>query len=172
MRGVGEMSDFYNRVKEICNKYKKVAMFIDMDGTIVEYNVYPEGTVTAETKGLFVNNRPIKIIIDKLRKISEIENIDLYILSMARSYIIVKEKKEWLKKHADFIDKDNYIIINREAGDYNNENRNRVKSERIQEKLKEYNHAIFLDDYHKVIHEAVKILKDKCDVFHISSVII
>ena len=91
---------------------------------------------------------------------------------MSRSYIIVEEKKEWLKKHADFINEDNYIIINREAGDYNNENRNRVKAERIQEKLKEYDHAIFLDDDHKVIHEAVKMLKDKCDVFHISSAII
>ncbi len=166
------MSSFYNRVKEICSKYKKVAMFIDMDGTIVEYKIYPEGTMTTEAKGLFVNNKPVKVIIDELRKISKIENIDLYILSMSRSYIIVEEKKEWLKKHADFINEDNYIIINREAGDYNNENRNRVKAERIQEKLKEYDHAIFLDDDHKVIHEAVKMLKDKCDVFHISSAII
>ena len=166
------MDSFYNRVKEICSKYKKVAMFIDMDGTIVEYKIYPEGTMTTEAKGLFVNNKPVKVIIDELRKISKIENIDLYILSMSRSYIIVEEKKEWLKKHADFINEDNYIIINREAGDYNNENRNRVKAERIQEKLKEYDHAIFLDDDHKVIHEAVKMLKDKCDVFHISSAII
>ncbi len=74
------MSDFYNRVKEICSKYKKVAMFVDMDGTIVEYNVYPEGTVTTNSKGLFVNNRPINIIIDELKKISKIENLDLYIL--------------------------------------------------------------------------------------------
>ena len=74
------MSDFYNRVKEICSKYKKVAMFVDMDGTIVEYNVYPEGTVTTNSKGLFVNNKPITIVIDELRKINNIENLDLYIL--------------------------------------------------------------------------------------------
>ena len=92
---------------------------------------------------------------------------------MARSYIIVEEKKEWLKKNADFIDEKNYIIINREAGDYNDENRNRVKAERILEKLDQgYDHAIFLDDDHKVLHESVKILKDKCDIFHISSAII
>lgn len=167
------MSNFYNIVKEICSKYKKVAMFVDMDGTIVEYNVYPEGTVTTNSKGLFVNNRPINIIIDELKKISKIENLDLYILSMARSYIIVEEKKEWLKKNADFIDEKNYIIINREAGDYNDENRNRVKAERILEKLDQgYDHAIFLDDDHKVLHESVKILKNRCDVFHISSAII
>ena len=167
------MSNFYNKVKEICTKYKKVAMFIDMDGTIVEDKIYPDGTVTNKVRGLFLNNRPIKIVIDELRKIQKIENIDLYILSMARSYIIVEEKKEWLKKYADFINENNYIIINREAGEYNDENRNRVKAGKIQEKLKQgYEHAIFLDDDHKVIQESAKILKDKCDIFHISSAII
>ena len=167
------MSDFYNRIKEICSKYKKVAMFVDMDGTIVEYNIYPDGTIKNDTKGLFVNLRPIEIVIDELRKINEIDNLDLYILSMARTYIIVEEKKEWLKKNASFIDEKNWIIINREAGDYNDENRNRVKPERILGKLKsEYDHTILLDDDHKVIHESVKILKDKCDIFHVSSAII
>lgn len=166
------LSDFYNRVKEICSKYKKVAMFVDMDGTIVEYNIYPEGTMTTDAKGLFINLRPIKIVIDELRKIKDIENLDLYVLSMARSYIIVEEKKEWLKKNASFIDEKNWIIINREAGDYNDENRDGVKAERIQEKLKEYDHCILLDDDHKVIHKAVNMLKDNCDIFHLSSAII
>ncbi len=163
---------FYERIKEICNKYKKVAMFIDMDGTIVEYIIYPDGKITTEAKGLFINNKPVKIVIDELRKINNIENLDLYILTMSRSYIVADEKKEWLKKYVKFIDEKNWIIINRQAGDYNDENRSRIKAEKIQEKLKEYEHAIFLDDDHNVLHGAVKILKDKCDVFHISSAII
>ena len=163
---------FYERIKEICNKYKKVAMFIDMDGTIVEYIIYPDGKITTEAKGLFINNKPVKIVIDELRKINNIENLDLYILTMSRSYIVADEKKEWLKKYVNFIDEKNWIIINRQAGDYNDENRSRIKAEKIQEKLKEYEHAIFLDDDHNVLHGAVKILKDKCDVFHISSAII
>lgn len=166
------MSDFYNRVRKICSKYKNVAMFVDMDGTIVEYVLYMDGKITTESKGLFVNNKPIKIVIDELKKINDIENIDLYILTMSRSYIIAEEKKEWLKKHVPFIDEKNWIIINREAGDYNDENRSRIKAEKIQEKLKEYEHAIFLDDDHKVLQGAMKILKDKCDVFHVSSAII
>ena len=163
---------FYERIKEICNKYKKVAMFIDMDGTIVEYIIYPDGKITTEAKGLFINNKPVKIVIDELRKINNIENLDLYILTMSRSYIVADEKKEWLKKYVNFIDEKNWIIINRQAGDYNDENRSRIKAEKIQEKLKEYEHAIFLDDDDNVLHRAVKILKDKCDVFHISSAII
>ena len=49
------MDIFYNRIKKICEDNKKVAMFIDMDGTIVEYTVYPEGAITTETKGKFLD---------------------------------------------------------------------------------------------------------------------
>lgn len=47
------MSIFYNKINSICKENKKVAMFIDMDGTIVEYVVYPEGSITTESKGKF-----------------------------------------------------------------------------------------------------------------------
>ena len=46
---LGEIMEFYNRIKEICKKHKKVALFVDMDGTIVEYRVFPENFVTTET---------------------------------------------------------------------------------------------------------------------------
>ena len=102
-------------------------MFIDMDGTIAEYTVFKEGTITNETKGVFLNSKPIKIIIDELRKINDIENIDLYILTLAKSTIIVEEKKEWLRKYVDFIKESNWIIINKQKGEYSKENtRSRV----------------------------------------------
>ena len=167
------MSNFYNKIKTICCKYKKVAMFVDMDGTIVEYIVHPFGSITTKSKGLFLNGKPIKSVINELEKISKIDNLDLYILSMARSNIIVHEKKEWLKNNASFINEDRYIILNREAGDYGDDNRNIIKAKKIQEKLDNgYDHAIFLDDDHKVIHKAQDCLKEKCDVFHISSALV
>ncbi len=167
------MSNFYNKIKTICCKYKKVAMFVDMDGTIVEYIVHPFGSITTKSKGLFLNGEPIKSVINELEKISKIDNLDLYILSMARSNIIVHEKKEWLKNNASFINEDRYIILNREAGDYGDDNRNIIKAKKIQEKLEnDYDYAIFLDDDHKVIHKAQELLKDKCEVFHISSALV
>ena len=96
------MDNFYSTIKKICDKNSRVAMFIDMDGTIVEYPIYLKGEISTNTRGKFVDGRPIEIIIDKLRKISKIKNIDLYILSLAKSSIIVEEKKEWLKKYVDF----------------------------------------------------------------------
>lgn len=167
------MSNFYNKIKTICCKYKKVAMFVDMDGTIVEYIVHPFGSITTKSKGLFLNGKPIKSVINELEKISKIDNLDLYILSMARSNIIVEEKKEWLKNNASFINEKNYIILNREAKDYGDDNRNIIKAKKIQEKLEnDYDYAIFLDDDHKVIHKAQELLKDKCEVFHISSALV
>ena len=109
---------FYNRISEICRNHKKVALFVDMDGTIVEYRVFPENFVTTETKEVFLNAEPLEVILKNLEKINEIDNLDVYILSLARSFIIVEEKKQWLKKYAPFIREENYILLNKENGDY------------------------------------------------------
>ena len=39
------MNKFIQKIKEIANRNKKVAIFVDMDGTIAVYNVYPEDKV-------------------------------------------------------------------------------------------------------------------------------
>lgn len=163
---------FYNKVKEICKAHKKVALFVDMDGTIVEYSVYPQGFITTKTKDLFLNANPIEVAINSLKNVNEIENLDIYILSLARSNIIVEEKKQWLKKFAPFIKEENYIIINRENGEYNPENKEFIKSIKMKEKLNEYDFVMLLDDEHKILQRAQKELKENGKVFHISSAII
>lgn len=65
--------EFYNRIKEICKRHKKVALFVDMDGTIVEYNVFPDGFVTTATKEVFLNAEPLEVVLNNLKKINEIE---------------------------------------------------------------------------------------------------
>lgn len=166
------MDSFYNKIKKICDENEKVAMFIDMDGTIVEYTVCQDGEITTSTRGRFLNGEPIKVVIDKLRKINEIENIDLYILSLSRSTIIVEEKKQWLKKYVNFIDENNWIIINKEKNEYNKENRSYVKSNKIQERLGHYSCAILLDDDHKILKQTQEDLKGNGYVFHLSSAIL
>ncbi len=166
------MDNFYNTVKEICEKNSKVAMFIDMDGTIVEYCIYLEGEISTSTKGKFLNGRPIEIMIDKLRKINEIKNIDLYILSLAKSSMIVEEKKLWLKKYVGFINEKNWIIIDKEKGEYNKENRDIIKVQKMKEKMNEYDCMILLDDDHKILKKTKEELSDKGYVYHISSALI
>ena len=166
------MSKFYDNIKEICLNNKKVAMFIDMDGTIVEYKVYSEGKITTNTKNKFLYAEPIMYIINELKQINNINNIDLYILTLSKSTTIVNEKKEWLKKYVNFINDKNWIIINKEQGEYNSENRNYAKYAQMEKKLKEYDYAILLDDDHKILKETNKNLEGKGKVFHISSILI
>lgn len=162
----------YNKIKEICQENKKVALFVDMDGTIVEYNVYPDGSVTNETKEVFLNANPLNVVIDNLRKVNEIENLDIYILSLSRSNIIVEEKKQWLAKYVPFIKKENYIILSKENEEYNKENREFIKSIKMKEKLNEYDFVMLLDDEHKILKRTQKELQEKVKVFHISSFVI
>lgn len=164
------MDKFINNIENICKNHNNVAMFIDMDGTIAEYPVLLEDF--AKLKGIFLNANPIEIVINKLRKINMTNNLDLYILSLARSSIIVDEKKIWLNKYVNFIKPENWIILNREAGEYNNENRNYIKALKMEEKLKNYDAIIFLDDDHKMLKEAKKILEEKVYVYHVSSALI
>lgn len=163
---------FYNTIKEICNQHKKVAFFVDMDGTIVEYNVYPDGYITNQSKGLFLNQSPLDVVIENLKRVSTIENLEIYILSLSKSNIIIEEKKQWLKKYVPFIKESNYIILCRENGDYNSENREYIKSEKMKEKLDKYDYVILLDDEQKILRRTQKELADKGCVFHVSSAII
>lgn len=166
------MSIFYEKIKKICEENNKVAMFIDMDGTIVEYPVYQDADITINSKNLFINQEPVKVIIKELNEINKIKNIDLYILTLAKSNIIVEEKKKWLKKNVSFIEENNWIIVNKEQGEYNKENRDYIKGNKIKEKIKEYDYAILLDDDHKILKQTQLELGKKCKVFHISSAII
>lgn len=160
---------FYNRISEICRNHKKVALFVDMDGTIVEYRVFPENFVTTETKEVFLNAEPLEVILKNLEKINEIDNLDVYILSLARSFIIVEEKKQWLKKYAPFIREENYILLNKENRDYNAENREFIKSIKMMEKLNEYDYVILLDDDHKILKRTLNEVGKNGEVFHVSS---
>ena len=110
--------------------------------------------------------------IETLKEINDIPNIDLYILTLAKSLKILKEKQEWLRKYVSFIKEENWIIINKENKEYSKENRDIVKAEKMKEKNDKYDKLILLDDDHKILKETQKFLKEKVNVFHISSILI
>ena len=166
------MKKFEEKIKNICKENKKVAMFIDMDGTITEFEVYPEELVTQNMNNGYSKYEPLEYIINILKEVNKIPNIDLYILTLSRNSKIVDEKKNWLRKHVNFIKEENWILINKELGEYDKTNRNIIKAEKISEKMNEYDYSILLDDDHKILKEAQKMLKNKISVFHISSAII
>ena len=158
------MSKFFEKIKKIASENKKVAMFVDMDGTITVYDVYPESDVNKNMADNYQMLEPVNYVIDILRKINEIPNVDVYILTLSRDRSITEEKKIWLNKYVNFIDE--------ELGEYNKENRDTIKAEKMKEKLNKYNYEILLDDDHKILKETQKILGNNASVFHISAAII
>lgn len=166
------MRRFINKIKGICEKNKRVAMFVDLDGTINEYEVYSEKTLSQQMEDRYMDTAPVQPIIDVLKEINDIPNIDLYILSLSRTNKLTEKKKLWLEKYIDFIPKTNWIILTKENGEYNKENRDFIKSLKMKEKLNEYDHFIFLDDDHKILKGASETFKEKINVLHISSVLV
>ena len=167
------MSKFFEKIKKIASENKKVAMFVDMDGTILGKHKGLIHYTIGQRKGLGIAlGKPVNYVIDILRKINEIPNVDVYILTLSRDRSITEEKKIWLNKYVNFIDEDKWIIVTKELGEYNKENRDTIKAEKMKEKLNKYNYEILLDDDHKILKETQKILGNNASVFHISAAII
>ena len=122
------MSKFLERIKQIASENEKVAMFVDMDGTITAYDVYPESDVNKNMADNYQTLEPVNYVIDILKKINELPNVDVYILTLSRDRSITEKKKVWLNKYVNFIDEDKWIIITKELGEYNKENRDDFSS--------------------------------------------
>ena len=75
-----------------------------------------------------INIPPIQPVVDVLKEINNIPNIDLYILSLSRTNQLTEKKGSWLEKYVGFIPKNNWIVITKENGEYNKENRNFIKA--------------------------------------------
>ena len=61
------MKKIIEKIQNICKENKKVAMFIDMDGTITVYEVYPEGNVKEKMEEEYQKAEPIECIIETLK---------------------------------------------------------------------------------------------------------
>ncbi len=163
---------FIDKIKEISKNNKKVAIFVDMDGTIVEYRIFGDEEKLIKAHESLLNEKPVLPIIEILKEINNIENIDLYILSLSKNSKIKEEKKEWLRKYVSFIKPNNWIILNKEEGEYNSENRDYIKYIQIEKKMNEYDYEILLDDDHKILKTTKKNLQDRGEVFHVSSILV
>lgn len=125
------LKDFLKEFKD-----KKVKLYVDMDGVIAHYDV----GVAAE----FDTKRPLLSSIKKLKEISEMENIELYILSITRMDEGFNQKNEWLDKYAPFFKTENRVIISRESNDFKSSWD--LKTEYLQSLKREKNSVIIVID--------------------------
>lgn len=139
-------------LKEYLEQYKgkKIKLFVDMDGVIVDYIF---GSAEDYDK-----KRPLYDSIDKLEEISKISNIELFIFSATRYSSGIEQKNWWLDKFAPFFKKENRIIISRE------ENKMRDSSVLKAEYLASYERddsiLILIDDDPKNLKDVRKLNED------------
>ena len=76
------MNKFIEKIQKISKENGKTAIFVDMDGTITVYNVYPEHDVAKKMEEEYEQAEPASYVIELLEKIEKMQNIDIYILTL------------------------------------------------------------------------------------------
>ena len=131
------MQKFMEKIKQISKENEKIAIFVDMDGTIAVYNVYQDESVSKKMEDEYLKVEPVNYVINVLEQLDKLENVDIYILTLSRTLKITEQKKEWLRKNVPFVKENNWIIITKEINEYSKENRDIVKAEKMNEKCNE-----------------------------------
>ncbi len=158
-------------IEELKNQNKRIRMFVDMDGTIIE-NVY-NLEKSYEQKGGYLKKRPITPIIDVINLVKErYEDIEVNILSCAMTNNMVQEKNEWINIHMPNIKYENRIFLIKENGDFSEDTIRFVKSEYIKANLQENEIAILIDDSNVILNESKKLLGSKVVPLHVTSLLI
>ena len=149
---------FYNLIKNLSSE-KELVIFVDMDGVISSYDV---------GKPLdFLNKRPLKENINKLEKINELPNVELYILSICRKNFQIEEKNIWLDKYAPFFKRKNRIIISKQETD--NTSSPEIKANYLKN-VKTNKQIVFIDDDNAILKNVIKNI-DNIIVFQDSELI-
>ncbi len=139
-----------------------------MDGVVADYDMI-DYKLHGEEKDIYLNKRPIKTIINILEKLSTLDNVNLYILSVTKYKKQINGKKIWLKKNMPFIDNKNIKIISREEKEW--QEASIIKSNYLNINIKdEQSVNIHIDDSHDVLREIDKLDKDITPL-HISSIL-
>ena len=138
---------FYNLIKDF---KEELMIFVDMDGVITDYNF--------GNKLDFKNKRPLTTNIKTLKKISELKKVELYILSICKKNIEIKEKNIWLDENAPYFKKENRIIISKEKE--KNESSKYLKYKYLKEYIKEKKKIIVIDDDNEILKYLHNNLKE------------
>lgn len=142
------------------NKHVKIDLYVDMDGVLAEYDIGNFNYLTI---------RPLTSIINKIEKISLMENVSVYVLSICKTNDIINDKIKWLNKYVHFIDEDKQIFISKEDID-DTLSSSDIKSNYLRNSTNKDHKIVFIDDDNRIIKNIVKNNKDVI-VFQDSSLV-
>lgn len=130
-------------------KNQKLSIYVDMDGVIASYDF---------GKPLrFDIKRPLYTNINTLKKISELEKVELHILSICIADNQVLEKNNWLDKYAPFFEKSNRNILSKQT--YKGYTSKELKANFLKN-VKKDKTIILVDDDNEVLRHVRKEVKE------------
>ena len=159
------MSYFYDYIKSLGDK--PIDIYVDMDGVVADYD-FQGYKNDGNNPDIYFDKRPINSSITPLKEVSELDNVNIYILSVARYESQVQGKVRWLKKYMDFIGLDHINILPRDTNDF-------TKAKELKYKFLEGNinrdHInIHIDDSHDVLRY-LNEMEDKIILLHVTSLL-
>ena len=160
------MDYFYNKIKEMAEN-KKVDIYVDMDGVVADYDLLNFENVKTSPDA-YLNKRPITTVINILRNLSQLDNVTIYILSVAKQENQINGKLVWLSENMNFIPKNQINIIPRDTNGWTKACI--LKKEFLKSNYEKDNISLMIDDSHDVLKE-VKNLDIGIIPIHISTVI-
>lgn len=109
------MSYFVNYLNNF--KDKKVNIYVDMDGVVADYDMlgFEENK---DADDVYLNKRAVTTTIKVLEEVNNLNNVNLYILSVSRNENQIPGKVKWLEKNMPFITKEQINILPREGNDF------------------------------------------------------
>ena len=124
-------------------------IFVDLDGTMAEYqdlHTDENGNIDFVQYGVFLKGKPVKEVIDKLKKLQE-SGKTIYVVSASPNSIANQEKMEWLYFNAEFINPQNIYFVG-------NRNFKHVFLQQLIKKLKlNPKDCMVVDDDHQVLEK-------------------
>lgn len=160
---------FENEIKKISERTNgRIAIFVDMDGVVADYRFGEGQNIVDNVEGTYLKKRAIKTTIKTLKKVNDMFDYDMFILSSCRFDSQVEEKRVWLEKHMPFIKPENQLFVLSDTF----EDRKMLKINKIKQVLNRgYIKAIMVDDTHDILFLAINELKDKVVPFHVIALI-
>ena len=137
-------------------KVKSVKVFFDMDGTCVEYRSGEKNDILTNKPGIYLNKRSIKTVLEIMKKLSEVQNVKVCILSNCYYDEQKREKIEWLHKFAPFIKDENIYIIVFKNEKFEREEKDFLKANKIKQ-IVGNDEAILIEDDHGIIKSSLKV---------------
>ena len=162
--------DFIDKIAMIYQNTTDIEIYLDMDGTVVEFLLNNEKDFMKI--GGYLKKKPISPILDIIEKIKEMYPLVVFkILSCSTTNYMKKEKNDWLDKHMPYICKKNRIIFSKENGDFSDKTVNLIKAAYLSENSNS-NVIFFIDDDVRNLIEVQKLSKNNIIPLHVTSLLV